>query len=359
MKGLAKGLLYPYQYSLPLLPLFWTTKRQNAPTILLVIAMKTTPQNPAIYYEQLLTDNSLVEVRHKTHRWRSFWFDDKARLVSFLRDHDGVGDFYTSLNRPKPRIARNGAVEQKPICNDDVMRITRLPFDFDPERATGTTSTDGQLEAARVARDRLVSALGAREWPIPLLAMSGNGHHAQYRIAMPNSRETAEMLEVIYRGLRGDVETAAVKFDITVRNPGRIFRAYGSVNRKGAGPYRRTTVWIPPRWRQVTRKQVEQLANRYAKTTKSVTIESRKVTAPMVIGKGDYTTLSVASWFAAHDAYIGQLDAGKHAVRCPWASQHTTKTGRKARTPVCTLTTRLSSPASRRWQGDPSRWISS
>ena len=106
-------------------------------------------------------------------------------------------------------------------------------------------------------------------WPLPLHAKSGNGYHAVYRCRLPNNPETREMLGNIYRGLHLEFGDDVVGFDRSVRNPGRIFRLYGSINRKGPStpdrPHRKSTVWIPPRWQQVKPKQIADLAEHYAR----------------------------------------------------------------------------------------------
>ena len=43
-----------------------------------------------------------------------------------------------------------------------------------------------------------------------------------------------------------------------------------------------------------------------------------------VVGAGDYTTLDVVAWFAAHGALKRRFGRGKHAVTCPWSSEHST-----------------------------------
>ena len=41
-------------------------------------------------------------------------------------------------------------------------------------------------------------------------------------------------------------------------------------------------------------------------------------------GLGDYSTLAADAWFTAHDSYRRRLGGDKHAVRCPWAAEHST-----------------------------------
>jgi len=139
--------------------------------------------------------------------------------------------------------------------------------------------------------------------------------------------ETKEALRALYHGLHSEFSADDVEFDRTVRNPGRIFRLYGTVNRKGSDtperPHRRSTCWIPPEWRQVTQRQVAQLASYYARQQPSRKPTPESSSSP-INGRGDYRTLDVVAWFQAHGLYKRPLPPGKHAVTCPWADEHST-----------------------------------
>ena len=293
----------------------------------------------AEYLGWLLEDNGLVELRHQAGRgWRTGWFTDLDALLREARAGSRTGNLFTSLNAPKPRAVGN-SMTGSPLRDDEVAWITRLPFDFDPERPTGTCSTDAELAAAFVRRNALVAMLGERGWPLPLHGRSGNGYHCQYRVRLPNSIATRDMLGFIYQGLHGQFHDEEVGFDRSVRNPGRILRLYGSINRKGLDtperPHRRSTCWIPPQWQQVPEPLVEQLAASYARRVQGYdeselgprmprAVNESPVGLPMPSGGGDYSTLDVVAWFAAYGLYRGHIRDSVHAVICPWAEEHTT-----------------------------------
>ena len=132
------------------------------------------------------------------------------------------------------------------------------------------------------------------------------------------------MLATLYRGMKADFSTSAVDFDTTVRNPSRIWRLYGTTNRKGAPtpdrPHRVAHVTIPGRWEAVAPQQVERLASSFAKRPKTHQPRSQR----RIDGHGDYRTLDVAGWFSAHNAYLRHLRDDMHAVRCPWEQEHST-----------------------------------
>jgi hypothetical protein len=139
--------------------------------------------------------------------------------------------------------------------------------------------------------------------------------------------DVREMLTAIYAGLHRDFTTEAVEFDRTVRNPSRVWRLYGAVNRKGDPssdrPHRRAQVAIPARWDAVSPRMVEALAEHYARRPVAP-VEYRRLPLP-IVGRGDFSALDVVGWFDGHGAYGRPLGNGKHSVLCPWSDEHSTR----------------------------------
>lgn len=295
------------------------------------------------YLATALRDARVVELRHcAEERWHSFLFDDLDRLRAAIRERYRVGNLYISLNRPTDRAVPNGP--GRPLADADIERVMRIPVDFDPVRPPECMATPAELALAVAARDRFVVAMRAAAWPMPLAAMSGSGAHAVYRCSIPASPELREMLDAIYAGWKRNFATDAVGFDAKVRNPSRIFRLYGTWNRKGEStaerPWRRATCTMPARvWQAVQFAQVEALANRYARTAPPPPAGPR---IP-IEGAGDYRTLDVVGWMRARGLYKRPLGGGKHAVTCPWTAEHST-----ADHPMRTDTVV--------WEADPGAW---
>ena len=196
-----------------------------------------------------------------------------------------------------------------------IERHTRLLFDLDPVRPSGTSSTNDELEASREVAIRLIEHFTALRWPIPLKAISGNGAHIQYRTFLPNNPETKAMLKTLYVGLKKEFSTETVDFDSTVRNPGRIVALYGTTKRKGIStnerPHRKSIVVAPTENHQVTPKQVESAANFYQKQTVSHFKPSLHANT-RISGSGDYKSLDAVSMFKAHGLYLNEVESGKH-----------------------------------------------
>ena len=274
------------------------------------------------YLDHLSWDSRLVELRHQVGgRWITGWFDNVDDLRREASARLEVGNLFASLHRPAQQIVSNG-MSGEPIRNEDVERFTRLFFDFDPVRDTATSSTDEQVAAAKAKAEELARVLRAMGWPEPLQALSGNGWHLQYRIALPNDENTRQRLKVLYTGLGVEFSDDQVSFDPTVRNPGRICTLYGSVKRKGpdASRHRQSQVWIHHEWRQIRPRNFEAVVNFYDRKQKPR--EAYQRPAARSDGSGDYSTLDVVAWFKAHGQYHEPADLGKHYVRCPWEAEH-------------------------------------
>jgi hypothetical protein len=287
---------------------------------------------PLDYLDHAMRDAGSVELRHQlVDRWTSGLFNDVDALRLEVRRLASAGNCFISINAPKALPVSN-AMRDRALTDADIVMHTRLVFDFDPVRPKGTPSTDAEMLGAVQARDRMVAVLLGCGWPRPATAASGNGAHALYRVRMPVSEASVEMLATMYRGMKLDFGTEVADFDTTVRNPARIWRLYGTVNRKGAPtptrPHRRALVNIPGRWDAVSPRQVEALATMYARRPGPHQHEHRHQHHTVrVDGTGDYTSLDVVAWFRAHGHYRRHLDADMHAVICPWHGEHSTVDG--------------------------------
>jgi hypothetical protein len=262
------------------------------------------------------------------------WYDNADALWADAQPLLHTGNLFTTLN-----VIDRGAlaeyVRENPrgrTPNHVVKRYARLFFDLDPVRPKGLSSTDDELDEAQRRARGLAARLSKIGWPTPAAGLSGNGFHVQYRVALPNTPETKEQLDVIYAGLASEFSDDVVDFDRTVRNPARLCCLYGTTKRKGPDtpdrPHRVARIELPQDWQQVSPRQVAQLADHFAHQRPAPQPVAAPRTAIGVGGQGDYRTLDVARWFAAHDAYVRPLVGNRHAVRCPWSGEHSTPSPR-------------------------------
>ena len=299
--------------------------------------------SPAKYLDGLLRDAGWVELCHiDGGRIWSAWYDQADALLAAAIERQSSGNLYTTLNS----INRNALFEyltaqrhahpggNSRTCDEHVTRFCRLFFDLDPVRPPEISSTDAELDEARLRAEVLRSRLYRAGWPLPARAVSGNGWHLHYRVALPNTAEVREQLRWLYRGLQAECSDDLVCFDLTVRNPGRLCTLYGSIKRKGPNtpkrPHRQAQIWLPQDWRQVTAQQIDGLANHYAREIQAERTPCNPA-LPLggsAVGNGDYSGLDVVAWFQAHGAYRFPIEGRKHSVWCPWQDGHTTEHGR-------------------------------
>ena len=274
------------------------------------------------YLDHAMRDAHAIELRHLDgERVACGLFDDLGLLHAEIRNRQATGNLYITLNRPS--VAAANVMGRVGIKDADIERVVRLPIDFDPVRPRNTSSTAAELAAAVSRRDLFVTRMHSLGWPMPALAVSGNGAHAVYRCLLRADDRTRDALRTIYRSMRATFSDDEVLFDSTVHNSSRIWRLYGSVNRKGTPsverPHRRAAIVIPQRWEAVSPDLVYGLAA-------FLRSDPVRVAAPVtpIRGAGDFRTLDVARWFAHRGMYRRALGGGKHAVRCPWNGEHST-----------------------------------
>lgn len=290
------------------------------------------------YLDRHVAETGRVELRliDPGGRVQSGVFDQPGLLQVAIWKNRNRANAYISIQAPKPGPVTN---EIRPgvraLGNDDIGHYIRLVFDLDAVRPKGSAAPPLQLEYTREAAENIRRFLSRQGWPLPAVVASGNGHHLIWRLApIPVTPELSKRLDVVYRGLAAQFGSAAVSFDTTVQNPGRIIRAPGSLNIKVPADPRAVVCELPARWRQVTPGQLDELARVMAVCLGEVDSPPKRNTthreasaingAGLPAGKGDYATLDLPGWFEAHGCYIGHIRENRHTVRCPWADEHTT-----------------------------------
>jgi putative DNA primase/helicase len=147
---------------------------------------------------------------------------------------------YTTLN-PVATHLRDGVRHRDQFApakrgaarDSDVVVRHAMLIDCDPARASGTSATDAEVEAALAAASSVRAGLNGAGWPGPLLVgMSGNGAHLVYAIDLPadDGGQVARAL----RGIAARYSDHTVTVDVKVANASRITKVFGTVSRKGA-----------------------------------------------------------------------------------------------------------------------------
>jgi hypothetical protein len=117
-------------------------------------------------------------------------------------------------------------------ADNNILRRRWLPIDLDPVRPAGISSSDEE-HATAIERARIIADDMAAEWGRPIVADSGNGAHLLYRIDLANDQESLAFVSGALAELDRRYSDGRVKVDVTSANAARIWKAYGTVARKG------------------------------------------------------------------------------------------------------------------------------
>lgn len=187
-------------------------------------------------------DNNLFEVRLIKSKYNaSGYFTSVEKLISELsriNTQSGV-NFYFSLNKINEscysREQRDKFIEYaNPTTSDnDIDKYEWLMIDLDPERASGTSSSNAELEYAKSKANDIFKFLYKNGFNYPVVALSGNGIHLLYKIDLDNISENKDLLKNVLITLDSIFSDCNVKVDTTTFNPARICKLYGTMAKKG------------------------------------------------------------------------------------------------------------------------------
>ena len=202
----------------------------------------------------LFEPGSTVEVRalHGKERTRSGYFDDYDAMAGVAAELNCRGwQVYATLNPVDAALLARAPnrVEDCPkvtTSDDDITRRRWLLIDVDPVRRAGISATLEEKTAAYVKAKRVRDYLREQGWRDPVVADSGSGFHLLYRVDLPNTSESKELIKRVLEALAAEFDDDGAKVDVAVHNAARLVRLYGTVNRKGEPtkerPHRRSEI---------------------------------------------------------------------------------------------------------------------
>jgi len=200
----------------------------------------------------------------------------------------------------------------------DIDTYQWMLIDMDPVRSTGISSTKEELTKAYDMARRIIEYLRQRQWPAPIMALSGNGIHLLYRVALKNTDENARMIERCLKALDLIFSDQYVEIDKKVFNPGRVSKLYGTTAQKGSNtadrPHRMAKIITKPDTvQQVSKEQLEKLASEY--------IEAQP------IQKRQKSSFDIEGWIEEHGIRVSRIDTWKDTTKyvleeCPFDSNH-------------------------------------
>src|SRR5574337_338711 len=276
----------------------------------------------------------------------SGYFDDINKAAIAISSQDGKHQaIYATVNpiRPELLARSNNRLEFGASITTSDAEIDRRRWfllDFDPVRAVGISSTDGELESAKDCAETVSQWLQSIGWPQPITASSGNGVHLLFRCDEPNNNDARTDFDCATKMISTLFSTDRVNIDVSVSNAARIWKVYGTKSMKGSNtpdrPHRVAEITrIPAEIVQLSRDLISKVAAplRDAKAddfkdhtgeyisdmVKWLADRGLKVTSgprPLFGTDGQKWTLDVCPFNPAHKEPIVGLANGRPLFKC-------------------------------------------
>ena len=207
----------------------------------------------------------------------------------------------------------------KLTANEDISRRLLLPFDSDPERATGTAASETQRALAFQQSELIQQTLCGLGWPKPAAVRTGNGACLYFATDIPANYESDSLIRSFYACAPKKFSIPGVTLDTSVQNRGRIMRVPGSFNVKAGRLCE--LVDLPENWRAAV-VTVELLRQTTEQWRKELGFHSPK----LIVRPGPWTEAQVEAFMALHSLDYRppvQIPAGIMWVcTCPFNPGH-------------------------------------
>ena len=172
--------------------------------------------------------SEIVSTLFKSSRYKSIDELKTAFENEALRLNDFGYNIYYVMN-PICEDFISGSAKDKDIACRDLLLI-----DIDKVGHKGESSTDYELEAARLLSEEIAGYLQSEGWDEPIRMMSGNGYHLYYLLSkLPNDEKTKALVEGVLHELADKFNNDIVAADTVVFNASRITKVPGTIARKG------------------------------------------------------------------------------------------------------------------------------
>ena len=277
----------------------------------------------------LKPDGTLFEVRMlmiQPKRTMSGYFKDADTAIEALKKAElrNWNVFFTLNSMQEAcydRIQHDKlTVPQNTTIDKDIEVYTWLLIDLDPERPTGISSTNEEVEKAKALGRRVYTYLKQEGFEEPVIAMSGNGIHLLYRIWMKNTNENVTLIKNFLQAIDLMFSNKDIHVDLSTFNPSRICKLYGTVAQKGAGteerPHRMSYIISAPDKPKVTPKAyIEKIAGMLPKKE-----------APQPYNNYMPKQFDVVEWMDKHGLQYKKQQASDYTkyilTECPFDSSH-------------------------------------
>ena len=274
----------------------------------------------------LKPNGQLYEIRIlKEKQIISGYFTDTTTLEKALKTVDlrGANVFYT-INQIDDacysRKQRDCFRQVKTTTSDaDIVGYRWLLVDLDPVRRPDISSTRDEVTMAHDKAEVIVKYLRELGFSAPIMALSGNGIHLLYKVALKNTPDNQRLMETCLKALAFLFSDEHVEIDQKVFNPARISKLYGTMAQKGSStpsrPHRMSRIITRPEALNDTPREIlERLAAEYP-------VEA---SAPKSRRSGSF---DVEEWLQEHGIRVHAVKVWKDATRyvleeCPFDNSH-------------------------------------
>ena len=258
-----------------------------------------------------------------------------ADALEKLRAYAGA---YVTVNPVSPDLLARAcnrlcpAESESTTADSDIVCRRWLLVDCDAVRKAKISSTGAEHEAALAKALEIRDGLSSLGWPMPIMLDSGNGAQMTYRIDLP--ADDGGLVQKVIAEI-AKASSDAVKVDLTVYNPARIWRIPGTMNRKGDNipvrPHRMARILeVPDKIVPVTEEQLLSLVG--AMDTPSV--QQEQITPAYMESSG----FSIDEWIAKYAPDAGPPRSYKGGRKwifnvCPFNPDHDNKSAALTETP--------------------------
>lgn len=209
--------------------------------------------------------------------------------------------------------------------DSDIVAYRWFLVDVDPKRKSGISSTNEELEAAKLTASRIKEYLNILGFKKPIEALSGNGCHLLYAIDLPNNDGNEKLLKQCLYALDATFNNEKIDIDKSVFNPSRVSKLYGSIARKGADteerPHRLSQITTVPESIKTTDiKALAKLAATLPMSSGLAAEKQQKIRKP-----GEF---NVENWLSEHGIGVNKINttsdgAVKYVLdECPFNNSH-------------------------------------
>jgi hypothetical protein len=184
--------------------------------------------------------NSVLELRaidaggkilSKLFKGKNFNSTDELKLAfeaeAIQLNTNGYNIYY--VMNPIREDFVSGSAKDKDIEYRDLLLV-----DIDKVGHKGESSTNAELEAARLLSEEIAKYLKEQGWEEPIQVMSGNGYHLYCELnQLQNDDVVKGLVERTLHELANKFNNGIVAVDTVVYNASRITKVPGTIARKG------------------------------------------------------------------------------------------------------------------------------